>query len=104
MLHYMTLICLFGSTDGFNSKLPERLHINFAKKAYRSSNKRDYTYQMTTWLRHQDAIFLKDSFLAWCCKHNRHSDNFDSHNVDLCSLDGCPRPLTTLLFWTVRRH
>ena len=23
MLHYMTLICLFGSADGFNSKLPE---------------------------------------------------------------------------------
>ena len=34
MLHYTTSICLFGSTDGFNTKLLEQLHIDFAKKAY----------------------------------------------------------------------
>jgi len=44
MLHYTASIHLFGSADGFNMKLPERLHINFAKKAYRSSNKQDYTH------------------------------------------------------------
>jgi len=64
MLHYTTLIHLFGSADGFNTKLPEQLHIDFAKKPYRSSNKQDYIYQMTTWLHHQDAIFLKDSYLT----------------------------------------
>jgi len=34
MLHYTTSIHLFGSADGFNTELPERLHIDFAKKAY----------------------------------------------------------------------
>ena len=34
MLHYSTSICLFGSMDGFNTELPERLHINLTKKAY----------------------------------------------------------------------
>ncbi|KIJ13522.1 hypothetical protein PAXINDRAFT_34764, partial [Paxillus involutus ATCC 200175] len=31
MVHYMTSIRLFGSADGFNMELPERLHIDLAK-------------------------------------------------------------------------
>ena len=88
MLHYTTLIHLFGSADGFNTKLPEQLHIDFAKKPYRSSNKQDYIYQMTTWLHHQDAIFLKDSYLTWHHNHNHQLDSINSHDVALCSLDG----------------
>jgi len=88
MLHYTTSIRLFGSADGFNTELPERLHINFAKKAYRSSNKRDYIYQMTTWLCRQDAIFLKDSYLAWHRNRNRQLDGINSRDVDPRSLDG----------------
>ncbi|KAJ7933271.1 hypothetical protein B0H13DRAFT_1592453, partial [Mycena leptocephala] len=48
--HYVDAIRRLGSTDGYNTEAPERLHIDFAKKAYRSSNKRDYTAQMTIWL------------------------------------------------------
>ncbi|KAG1897031.1 uncharacterized protein F5891DRAFT_1130082 [Suillus fuscotomentosus] len=40
--HFVKSITLFGSTDGFNTELPERLHIDFAKDAYRASNKCDY--------------------------------------------------------------
>ncbi|KAG2028642.1 hypothetical protein BDR03DRAFT_1019535 [Suillus americanus] len=36
----------FGSTDGFNTELPEQLYINFAKEAYRASNKCNYEEQM----------------------------------------------------------
>ncbi|KAG2132881.1 uncharacterized protein EDB93DRAFT_1323046 [Suillus bovinus] len=32
--HYVQSIKLFGAADGFNTELPERLHINFAKEAY----------------------------------------------------------------------
>ena len=85
MLHYSMSIRLFGSADSFNMELPERLHIDLAKKAYRSSNKQDYTYQMTTWLRRQDAIYLKESFLAWHRNHNHRPDNID---LDLCYSDG----------------
>jgi len=50
MMHYAASVCLFGSLDGFNTELPEQLHINYAKKAYRASNKWNYVTQMTTWL------------------------------------------------------
>lgn len=49
--HYQNLIRLFGTTDGFNTEWSERLHIDYAKDAYRASNKKDYTIQMTVWLR-----------------------------------------------------
>jgi hypothetical protein len=42
MLHYVDTICLFGSTDGFNTELPECLHINFIKHTYHASKRRDY--------------------------------------------------------------
>ncbi|KAF8120405.1 hypothetical protein EV363DRAFT_1407675 [Boletus edulis] len=65
MNHYMASIRLFGSADGFNTEVPERLHIDLAKRAYRASNRRDYVIQMTTWLRRQDSIRLHDHFLKW---------------------------------------
>ncbi|KAJ7815457.1 Zn-finger domain-containing protein [Mycena leptocephala] len=55
MEHYVELIRLFGSADGYNTESPERLHIDYAKNAYRASNKRDYIIQMTSWLRRQEA-------------------------------------------------
>jgi len=55
MEHYVELIGRFGSADGFNTESPERLHIDYAKNAYRASNKKDYTRQMTNWLRRQEA-------------------------------------------------
>jgi hypothetical protein len=39
LTHYIHSISLFGAADGFNTELPERLHIDFAKDAYRASNK-----------------------------------------------------------------
>ncbi|KAG1779091.1 hypothetical protein EV702DRAFT_1178629 [Suillus placidus] len=46
LTHYVQSIMLFGAADGFNTELPERLHIDFAKDAYHASNKRDYEEQM----------------------------------------------------------
>lgn len=56
MDHYARLIRLYGSADGYNTESPERLHIDYAKEAYRASNRRDYTIQMVKWLRRQEAI------------------------------------------------
>ena len=50
MIHYVELIHRFGSADGFNTELPECLHIDYAKNAYRASNKKGYTIQMMKWL------------------------------------------------------
>ncbi|KAF8870929.1 hypothetical protein BD779DRAFT_1614010 [Infundibulicybe gibba] len=65
MMHYVALIRRFGSADGFNSESPERLHIDYAKNAYRASNKKDYTKQMTDWLRRQESVDRFTLYLDW---------------------------------------
>ncbi|KAF9245631.1 Zn-finger domain-containing protein [Melanogaster broomeanus] len=65
LTHYVHSIRRYGSPDGFNTELPERLHIDFAKDVYQSSNKRDYEEQMVLWLQRQEAIYLRISFLQW---------------------------------------
>ena len=50
MEHYVKMITLYGSANGYNTKLPERLHIDYAKDAYAATNKKDYIKQMATWL------------------------------------------------------
>ncbi|KAK7018916.1 hypothetical protein R3P38DRAFT_2714788 [Favolaschia claudopus] len=63
--HYVDSIYFLGTADGYNTESPERLHIDFAKKAYRASNRRDYTEQMALWLQRQEAIALRISYLKW---------------------------------------
>ncbi|KAG1803344.1 uncharacterized protein BJ212DRAFT_1285141 [Suillus subaureus] len=65
LTHYVQSITLFGATDGFNTKLPEHLHINFAKDTYRATNKCDYEEQMVLWLQRQEAVFLQGAYLDW---------------------------------------
>ncbi|OAX30850.1 hypothetical protein K503DRAFT_794997 [Rhizopogon vinicolor AM-OR11-026] len=73
--HYVQSILLFGSADGFNTKLPERLHIDFAKEAYRASNKHNYEEQMALWLQCQEAVFLRGSYLDWLLEQSRLTPN-----------------------------
>ncbi|KAJ7127996.1 hypothetical protein C8R44DRAFT_548014, partial [Mycena epipterygia] len=63
--HYESLIRLFGSADGFNTESPERLHIDYAKNAYRASNRKDYINQMTKWLTRQEAVARFSHYLEW---------------------------------------
>ncbi|TFY52652.1 hypothetical protein EVJ58_g9893 [Rhodofomes roseus] len=65
LLHYVEAIRSRGSCDGYNTELPERLHIELAKNAYRASNHRDYTEQMVTWLSRQEAVDLHAAYIAW---------------------------------------
>ena len=48
--HYRLFIELYGTTDNTNMEYTERLHINLAKDAYRSTNRKDEYPQMTAWL------------------------------------------------------
>ncbi|KAI0728335.1 hypothetical protein C8Q72DRAFT_875895 [Fomitopsis betulina] len=64
--HYVAMILKFSSADGFNTESPERLHIDYAKDAYRASNHKDYTSQMVTWLRRQEAVDRFACFIIWC--------------------------------------
>jgi len=56
MVHYIEAIRSRGCPDGFNTESPERLHIDYAKDAYRASNKKEYVHQMTVWLGRQEAV------------------------------------------------
>src|ERR1700733_15820909 len=57
--------CDSGSADGFSTESPERLHINFAKNAYRATNKKNYIKQMTKWLTRQEACHRFANYLQW---------------------------------------
>jgi hypothetical protein len=65
LIHYINSIILLGSLDGFNSEHLERLHIDYAKKGCCTSNKWDYTIQMTWWLQCQEAMDLHTAYLWW---------------------------------------
>ncbi|PIL32079.1 hypothetical protein GSI_06784 [Ganoderma sinense ZZ0214-1] len=64
-LHYPLSIRKLGTTDGYNTENTERLHIDYAKRGYAASNKKEYIKQMTVWLRRQEAVSRFHSYLAW---------------------------------------
>lgn len=65
LIHYVDTIKLYGSLDGLNTENSERLHIDYAKKAYAATNRKDYTIQMAKWLQRREAVIRFRSFLAW---------------------------------------
>ncbi|KAJ7312551.1 hypothetical protein DFH08DRAFT_791323 [Mycena albidolilacea] len=71
--HYIMYIKLFGTTDNYNTEYTERLHIDLAKDAYRSTNFKDEFPQMTLWLERKEKIYRHDKYIQW-------------------QLDGCPAP------------
>lgn len=75
--HYADAIRSLGSADGYNTELPERLHIDFAKAGYRASNKKDYIAQMVTWLRRQEKVNAFTSFLKWAIPEYVAADSDD---------------------------
>ncbi|KAJ3711002.1 hypothetical protein C8R42DRAFT_596503, partial [Lentinula raphanica] len=58
-------IRLFGTTDNYNTETTERLHIDFAKDAYRASNHKDEYAQMTRWLERREKINHHTNYLQW---------------------------------------
>ncbi|KAM6496730.1 hypothetical protein JOM56_007203 [Amanita muscaria] len=54
--HYISSIKLYGTTDNYNTQNTERLHIDLAKDAYRSTNNKDEYPQMTLWLERREKI------------------------------------------------
>ncbi|KAJ7075272.1 hypothetical protein B0H15DRAFT_925484 [Mycena belliarum] len=90
MQHYVDAIRRLGSADGYNTESPERLHIDFAKKAYRASNHRDYTEQMALWLQRQEAVALRTSYLDWCDAQSLRAAHSDT--------------LTTVVTYTIAKR
>ncbi|TFK69666.1 hypothetical protein BDN72DRAFT_744578, partial [Pluteus cervinus] len=61
--HYMQMIKAFGTTDNYNTEYTERLHIDMAKDAYRSTNHKDEFPQMTLWLERREKIFEHEKLI-----------------------------------------
>ena len=87
MQHYVAAIVSLGSADGYSTESPERLHIDFAKSAYRASNKKQYAKQMTKWLMLQESCHRFSNYLHWtvpgylmeltAVSESKHTDNGD---------------------------
>ena len=65
LTHYVSSILLFGTTDNYNTEQSEHLHIDFAKEAYRATNRKDIYPQMTTWLQRREKILLHTTCINW---------------------------------------
>ncbi|KAI9569203.1 hypothetical protein HD554DRAFT_2204673 [Boletus coccyginus] len=65
LMHYTDTIRTLGSLDGLNTETSEHLHIDFAKKAYVTTNWKDYTVQMTQWLQQQEVVVWFSSYQTW---------------------------------------
>ena len=65
--HYVDSIRLFGTTDNYNTEASERLHIDYAKDAYRATNKKDSDFleNMTRWLERREKMAAFDLVLQW---------------------------------------
>lgn len=61
--HYVDSIRFLGTTNNFNTEMFERLHIDFAKKGWRASNKRDEFPQMTKWILRQENVHSFERYL-----------------------------------------
>ena len=86
--HYVDMIKLLGSTNGYNTENTERLHIDLAKNLYNATNKRDYIKQMTEALQRKEEFLLFESYIRWrsqedpnlksLLKDNEESDEEDA--------------------------
>ncbi|CDO72061.1 hypothetical protein BN946_scf184962.g4 [Trametes cinnabarina] len=66
MEHYERSIRAVGAASGYSTEHPERLHIDFAKLAYSSSNKQStYLKQMTRWLDRDEAVHCFAAYVNW---------------------------------------
>jgi hypothetical protein len=72
LVHYIPMIRSLGCADGYNTEASERLHIDYAKDAYRASNRKAYTQQMTKWLSRQEAADQFDAYLQWRSEQDHH--------------------------------
>jgi hypothetical protein len=65
MIHYSKSIRELGAADGYNTETPERLHIEFAKRAYKATNQHDFFDQMTVYLERRERVAKFDAYLHW---------------------------------------
>ncbi|KAB5587944.1 hypothetical protein CTheo_8614 [Ceratobasidium theobromae] len=63
LTHYVHMIHELGPPDGYNTEVPEHLHIEYTKVPWRASNKVRPLPQMITYIQRQEAIRIHRSYL-----------------------------------------
>jgi hypothetical protein len=61
--HYSHFIREFGTPDGYNSETPESLHIEYAKKGWLASNRRNPIPQIIRFVQRREAIKIHRAYL-----------------------------------------
>ncbi|KAJ7290123.1 hypothetical protein C8J57DRAFT_1164296 [Mycena rebaudengoi] len=85
--HYVDSIRSRGTADGFNTENTERLHIDLAKVAYKATNRKAYTRQMTIWLTRQDSLYRFGTYLQWAIPGYVANSSGSSDDEDDCDID-----------------
>ncbi|KAJ8481391.1 hypothetical protein ONZ51_g6034 [Trametes cubensis] len=91
--HYVDSIKLFGTTDNYDTQYTERLHIDFAKDAYRATNHKDKFPQMTVWLERREKILRHEAYVNW---RLRQLSVRASSDLDNTSASRPPSPTTCI--------
>ena len=63
--HYRYLIELYGTSDNYNIQSMERLHIEYAKDAYKATNWKDEFAHITLWLERKEKVLRHDLYMNW---------------------------------------
>ncbi|KDQ54140.1 hypothetical protein JAAARDRAFT_135989, partial [Jaapia argillacea MUCL 33604] len=93
LLHYITAIRNFGTTDNYNTEMFEHLHIDLAKDTWHSTNHKDECPQMVKWVTHQEKVSSFDGYISWMerlCSRQANSSNLPI----LRNKEGSPIKLT----------
>ncbi|KAJ3727773.1 hypothetical protein C8R42DRAFT_572404 [Lentinula raphanica] len=81
--HYVEMIHFFGCTDNYNTEMFERLHIDYAKKGWRASNKREEFPQMIKWLSRQENVQTFNKELSWILEQQQLGHGVPSFSSNL---------------------
>jgi hypothetical protein len=77
------MIMMLGTTDNYNTEYTERLHIDYAKDAYRATNHKDEFAQMTRWLERKEKILRHDKYVNWRLAGDVESEPHHSRPPDM---------------------
>ncbi|KAG8796342.1 hypothetical protein FRC12_000059 [Ceratobasidium sp. 428] len=61
--HYVLSIRELGTPDGYNTESPEHLHIVYAKRAWRASNRREAIRQIIKYVQRLEAIRIQRAYM-----------------------------------------
>ncbi|KAH9910236.1 uncharacterized protein B0H18DRAFT_896286, partial [Fomitopsis serialis] len=104
LLHYVQSIRLFGTTDNYNTEMFERLHIDFAKDAWRASNHRDEFPQMMRWITRNEKMALYEMFQREQPPHSVTTEGVDIAGTSIKIAKYAPAPQQNLAMVQTRHH